>query len=83
MYVPQGSCSSSDVKAPPAPSAKCKKKKKDDKAPAAPQPPPKKQPDKVLLLILEFYTITFTGYASGFNIPLLGTRLFPLVGDFV
>ncbi|CAH2085273.1 unnamed protein product [Euphydryas editha] len=44
----QGSCSSSDVKAPPALSAKCKKKKKEDKAPAAPQqPPPKKQPDKV------------------------------------
>ncbi|CAG9579611.1 unnamed protein product [Danaus chrysippus] len=44
----QGSCSSSDVKAPPAQSAKSKKKKKEEKpAPAPPQPPPKKIPDKV------------------------------------
>ncbi|XP_047998051.1 ankyrin repeat and KH domain-containing protein 1-like isoform X4 [Leguminivora glycinivorella] len=40
----QGSCSSSDVKAPPAPSAKSKKKRKDEKAP--PPAPPAKQPDK-------------------------------------
>ncbi|XP_060802351.1 ankyrin repeat and KH domain-containing protein 1 isoform X4 [Amyelois transitella] len=46
----QGSCSSSDVKAPPAPSVKSKKKKKDEKTPPPPPPPPaqpaKKQPDK-------------------------------------
>ncbi|XP_062525122.1 ankyrin repeat domain-containing protein 17 isoform X10 [Bombyx mori] len=43
----QGSCSSSDVKAPPVQPAKSKKKKKEDKA--SPPPPPstvKKQPDK-------------------------------------
>ncbi|CAB3222331.1 unnamed protein product [Arctia plantaginis] len=43
----QGSCSSSDVKAPPVQSTKSKKKKKEEKA-APPQPTPsvKKQPDK-------------------------------------
>lgn len=46
----QGSCSSSDVKAPPATSAKSKKKKKEEKA-APPPPPdkPAKQIDKVRL----------------------------------
>lgn len=46
----QGSCSSSDVKAPPVQTSKSKKKKKEEKAaapPDAPAPPAKKQPDKV------------------------------------
>ncbi|XP_068625670.1 ankyrin repeat domain-containing protein 17 isoform X3 [Battus philenor] len=43
----QGSCSSSDVKAPPAPTAKSKKKKKEEKTtPPPPAAQPKKQPDK-------------------------------------
>uniref|UniRef100_A0A2A4JTK0 K Homology domain-containing protein n=1 Tax=Heliothis virescens TaxID=7102 RepID=A0A2A4JTK0_HELVI len=44
----QGSCSSSDVKAPPVQTSKSKKKKKDEKAaaPPPPAPPAKKQPDK-------------------------------------
>ncbi|XP_050562962.1 ankyrin repeat domain-containing protein 17 isoform X4 [Spodoptera frugiperda] len=43
----QGSCSSSDVKAPPVQTTKSKKKKKEEKAaPAPPAPPAKKQPDK-------------------------------------
>lgn len=43
----QGSCSSSDVKAPPVQTTKSKKKKKEEKAaPPSPAPAAKKQPDK-------------------------------------
>ncbi|XP_026731769.1 ankyrin repeat domain-containing protein 17 isoform X4 [Trichoplusia ni] len=43
----QGSCSSSDVKAPPVQTTKSKKKKKEEKAaPPPPAQPAKKQPDK-------------------------------------
>lgn len=59
----QGSCSSSDVKAPPAPSAKSKKKRKDEKAPPPPAPPapPAKHPEKVSIAI----------FASSFRYPVL------------